>query len=501
MIEPDATTPRPKKATWLVPLVAYFVLHGVLRLVLSDTLDLDEAEQMLLSQEVRLGYNMQPPLYTWLQTAFFAVLGRSVLGLTTLKNLLLLSTYLFTYGAARQLGLSSKYAIGAALSLLMIPQVAWESQRDLSHSVLATTCGAALFFLLFLKLRKPSGDRWVFPALGLVVGCGLMAKYSFAFPVVAVAATCLAVRPAREALMKPALGWSVLVCLVVVAPHGAWLAGEFHATAQACVEQVSRGPQEWAWHVSLLELLKAVVLFLSPFWLVFLACFGRRLAGSAPGERGGLPSWVLPWFHGYGAVLLASLVGVLLALGGTSFQDRWLLPMLCISPAYAFAAVQSKGGTPARSDRPFAAFATVAALLATAVIAATVVRVLLPDLTGEGTRFNMPYDQVAETVRETFEPQAVLAGTNHIAGNLSHQLGRRVPVSSPEMVLEEIEDRTVLVVYTPRRRNDQALPAALEPLLSDRVPLASPVVRSFPYRHSRRDSLRLGFVEYSAPKR
>ena len=48
-------------------LLLYFGAQVVARLWVSDALELDEAEQVLWTQQLALGYGTQPPLYTWLQ--------------------------------------------------------------------------------------------------------------------------------------------------------------------------------------------------------------------------------------------------------------------------------------------------------------------------------------------------------------------------------------------------------------------------------------------------
>src|SRR5512133_574724 len=63
--------------------------HAVLRTVLSPTANLDEAEQLMLTQDWALGYGPQPPLYTWLQACVFQVFGVSIFSLAVLKNGLL----------------------------------------------------------------------------------------------------------------------------------------------------------------------------------------------------------------------------------------------------------------------------------------------------------------------------------------------------------------------------------------------------------------------------
>src|SRR5690606_3921831 len=100
------------------------------------------AEQALVSQRLRLGYGTQPPLYSWLQWILFQVFGLNLFALSALKNLLLFSTYASLFFLARPL-IGNGPAMAASASLLLFPQIAWESQRDLTHSVLLTALACA----------------------------------------------------------------------------------------------------------------------------------------------------------------------------------------------------------------------------------------------------------------------------------------------------------------------------------------------------------------------
>ena len=81
----------------------YFVLHTVIRVAFSDSLELDEAEQVLFGQWLEWGYSSQPPLYTWLQKAFFSLFGTSVLALALLKNGLLFILYATVFFIAHRI--------------------------------------------------------------------------------------------------------------------------------------------------------------------------------------------------------------------------------------------------------------------------------------------------------------------------------------------------------------------------------------------------------------
>jgi len=133
---------------FLFLLIGYFSLHILLRVLISDSLDYDEAEQALLGQWLLPGYTEQPPLYTWIQYFLFKVFGKNVFAISLLKNALLFLTYLFVYLSAARLLKDTRAAILTASSLLLIPQIAWESQRDMTLVVLVSWQRSTLFSFL-----------------------------------------------------------------------------------------------------------------------------------------------------------------------------------------------------------------------------------------------------------------------------------------------------------------------------------------------------------------
>ena len=135
-------------------LALYFGLHLISRVLVSPSLELDEAEQLLYLQALSLGYGFQPPLYTWLQALVFAFTGPGVFGLALLKAVLLWLTWWAMYKLAR-LFYKAKDALAIGLSLALFPQFLWESQRDLTHTVLLVAC-VALAWLAILSWHAKS---------------------------------------------------------------------------------------------------------------------------------------------------------------------------------------------------------------------------------------------------------------------------------------------------------------------------------------------------------
>jgi lipopolysaccharide core galacturonosyltransferase RgtB len=196
-------------------LLGYFALQVLIRTLLSASVDLDESEQVMLSQKFSWGYGSDPPLYVWLQMGFFAVFGRSVFALALFKDLLLLATYGFAYGSTRLLTRNHLCGAAAALSLLFIPHVVWESQRDLTHSVLASASSVAALFC-FLRAHESRRAGW-YVAFGLCCGVGLQAKYNFGLWAVGLLAAALTLPEFRGTVLsrRMLLGLAVGIALVL----------------------------------------------------------------------------------------------------------------------------------------------------------------------------------------------------------------------------------------------------------------------------------------------
>ena len=143
-------------------IVAYFAIQIIIRLLTSSIVVLDESEQIMLSQYFSLGYNEQPPLYTWLQMGVFKVFGISVFGLSLLKNILLCLTYLYMYKLGLLLLNDKLKASLGALSLMLIPQLVWDAQVDQTHTVLLTTATTlTLYYFFKIAIENASVSNFI----------------------------------------------------------------------------------------------------------------------------------------------------------------------------------------------------------------------------------------------------------------------------------------------------------------------------------------------------
>lgn len=322
----------PSAARWLLALAVYLGAQVLARLWTGEALELDEAEQVLWTQRLALGYGAQPPLYTWLQRGVFELVGVSVLGLTLLKHALLASTYLFTFAAARKLMPTSLAALASA-SMLLIPQIGWESHRDLTHTVACTTMAAAAWWAVLALRERPTPIR--FAALGLAVGLGVLAKYSFAGVALALWVALVAAADTRWLALHRGMALAVVVAAAVVAPHALWLVANLTPATGGTLDKMG-ATAALPWGTGALRglgrLALATVSFLTPLWIVLAALFVRRgwRDDVVPGAGCGLT-------RRYLAAVFASLIALVVAGALTQVKPRWLQPLLFVAPLSFFA--------------------------------------------------------------------------------------------------------------------------------------------------------------------
>ena len=333
------TAPLRRFNVWLC-LALYFGAQLVCRVLVSPALELDEAEQVLWSQRLALGYGTQPPLYTWLQWALFQLFGASVVSLALLKNLLLACTYGCVFLAGRML-MPAPLAALAAASMLLLPQIGWESSRDLTHSVLLTTLAAATLYLTLALLERPRPALYLL--LGATAGLGFLAKYSYGLFLLALVLALLTGRDTRAVVRSPWTLAAMLIALLIVTPHGLWLIEHWPQVTESTMAKLEGSPTSGraaAVARGLLSLVAAIAGFLWPWALAMGLLFGAALrAGRNPRAALAARSWdPLALWRRYVLVLAVLFVAMVLVAEVTHFKDRWMQPFLFCVPLMVFSA-------------------------------------------------------------------------------------------------------------------------------------------------------------------
>jgi len=382
-------------------LALYFAGQAVIRLAFPHALESDEAEQVLWSQWLTIAYPTQPPLYTWLFIGLNRLTHAPIWTLALLKNALLLVLYLSVLQAGRRLFADPLRPVLATAALFLIPQIAWESQRDLTHSVLAMALAARLFVVTLDLLRRTA---WASLRWGVLAGSVARDQAEWlVFPVRREHRGRRDDAPRRGARSpRPGLGDggprrcpSLLALPASPLEATVALRSDAHATLGA----------------SLQSLALATISFVLPFLLVWTLCF-RPWPAKAPTLR-------QPFrFSIYFGVLLVTLGLWAWALGMPQFKDRWLQPLLFLLPVWAFSLTgeHAIGAVRARS------YLMLCGASAVSIVLLMPLRILLGPSLGEPNRMNLDYPALATRLEAAGAQHARIVTADPLsAGNLKLQ--------------------------------------------------------------------------------
>ncbi|MDB5748936.1 MAG: hypothetical protein JWP72_3784 [Massilia sp.] len=317
---------------FLLVLTVYFLLQVVLRVTSPAVLDLDESESILTFQHLQAGYGSQPPLYAWLQWLMFSLFGINILALSVQKNLLLFCTYLAMFYTARSLiGIGG--AIVVAASLVLFPQIGWESQRDLTHSALMTCMAALTLWCYVGLLRHPAKMRYAL--FGLLIGLGLQSKYNFAMFALGLLAASLLVREHRQALWNRNVWIAVAMLMLSLAPHGLWLLDHLDLATSATRAKMNGQNASYSGNVArgLGSMVSATFLFATPLWIVYCWIYWRH-RDLAQARLDSPQARFFLWFY---LAAFACVTALVLSGELANIKDRWMQPVLFLLPLAFFA--------------------------------------------------------------------------------------------------------------------------------------------------------------------
>ncbi len=390
----------------LIVALVYFLLHFCLRLWVSPALERDEAEQAVLAQHFALGYGTQPPLYTWLQMLFFAIFGTHLATLLFFKTTLLFLLTVFFFLIAKETLLDEELAMLATASLAFLPQIAWEGQRDLSHTVLATTMGTALLFSFFCFYNKPSFGRSII--LGLCMGLGFLSKYNIVFLQAGLALATLATPQARRLLLehKNHVKTIALTAFCVILPHLVWLLLH-HFESQALIKEIGIQNTAIAPWKSMVEAFYTLFLFLTPFWFFFSVSFFKNIHLRFTTSKSRL----------LGSALLAcffTLEVFMVVAGMIKLKPRWFDPLFFAMPIVFFAFVHKPLATWSKK-----LYLGIFILTITGYLIGMPARVILSQNHGRFEELNAPVDQWVQAIAAAgFKKGLIIAESQWLAGNL-----------------------------------------------------------------------------------
>ncbi|WP_245256517.1 ArnT family glycosyltransferase [Bartonella tamiae] len=195
----------------------YFVFQIIYISFISQGAGLDDAELASNVSFWTWGYGgSQPPLYTWLAFGLTKIFGLSLAVLQVLKFSLLASTFFAVYIGLRLLYVKPTVAAAAMLGLFLLPQIGWESQRALTHSIMGTAGSAWSFAAFAFFWRKPNYLRGVI--FGITMACAILGKYNGTLFLIALLGGAFLCLPFRSCLKTRWFLSSLVVTFICLLP-------------------------------------------------------------------------------------------------------------------------------------------------------------------------------------------------------------------------------------------------------------------------------------------
>lgn len=468
----------------LLGVALYLILHVALRLLISDGLYFDEAEQQLLATRFAWGYHAQPPLYTWLQMLFIAALGHSPLAFLALKYFIALLVFAITYQVAKVLLKSEGAAIAATLSLVFFPEIGWEWLRERTHLILATFFCAATA-LVFLRLaEKATTVRYLL--FGLAAGLGLLAKYNYAVFLAAFCAAGLAAREYRHLFYDRRMILSALTAAAVILPHAIWVIFNFTEIRGMVAAKIEAGGPGGAVSAALMVLFKSALAALPALLAV------RLLAGPFRFSRNVLqnnPALKLFSYYFLFVVIIMTAGG--LATGGGHFKTRWAQPFFVFLPIYLLLLPEV--------ERRTARISPAAAALAVVFLVVFHARTVFGPAFGHYNRANDPLREIsAHLPREAHD---VVAANHYLGGNLSLWLqDKRIFTAVPGFRPGVLDAAGTVLVWNATVNGSP--PAELLAFARERgfdPEKTAPLYLRHPYRYSADRDFKLGVLRLYCP--
>lgn len=334
-------------ASVLVYCLTQIVVMALLSHFAGTGVGVDDSEQLMEMRFLAAGYgSSQPPLYTWLAMLAASAVGTSVLALKIVKYGLLAAGLAAYFTAIRRLGYSNRTAAAGMFGLLLFPQIFWEMQHALTHSV-AIFCFTSVLLLALVEVEKRrSAVAYAF--FGLATAAAMLSKYNIVIFLAALFLASLSVRETREAIFDRRFAISVIVAILACLPTLYWSLTHLedllaHRDGLGVAEGGSVAKTAL---LGIRRLANAIVNFAGLPVAIFAVAYGLAIRKrTEPLQPVRWPEKLL-----WRAIVLGLvvMVTVVLAAGITQFRDRWMLPIFILLPAalaMRFEAMGQRGRT------------------------------------------------------------------------------------------------------------------------------------------------------------
>ena len=358
----------------------YCLLHFMLRVLISPSMELDESEQFL---QVTAPYiSPQPLLYTFIVKAVSLLSGQIFISIIVVKYATLLAFYLFFYWLARTYW-SARESLVITASLTLFPTYSYEFVRDLSHSILASVFAivAALAYSKRLSSPRAAVSFYLVAALCL----GTFSKYVFVFFLLALVFSDSIVKERWKAMSSGRR----LLCISLLSLSAISFIILLDSDALPFLRKIlniaHQGDLAFGEPLRVSNLLFKAFMEVLIFGAVFLLFFRRHVS-----MRYGQDFPAVRFFRSLAAMATLIPLATILLLRLGQFRARWLAPVMFSIPLALFSLVDLK-----KNRRLTNLFGYFCLVIAISIFLIRALIGLTPDLIGKKERVHIPFESVS----------------------------------------------------------------------------------------------------------
>jgi hypothetical protein len=301
----------------------------------------------LLQGHLAGGYQLRnPPLYEWLLWGIQQLVGPGQLSYLVLRYALIAATGLLFYAALLRTVPSRRLAAAFSLSLVLFYWFGWEIHHSVSHSLALLAASLGLFIAALSYAERPTAASAFL--LGLIVGLGLMAKWSFLLVVLSLG-LALAITPESRRIYRDPQTLIVLVgAALPILPFLLWLDSIDPGLVGSRAVPSGRGLSTERSLQGALVFFTGIPLVFLP-WIAFVLFFSWRFP-NIPRSSPALPERVAIRLAGLTAIATLAIMALLLLVaiatgaalfGVTRFAIHYLFPF-CLFAALALSGLAAQ---------------------------------------------------------------------------------------------------------------------------------------------------------------
>jgi len=264
-----------------------------------------------------------------------------------------------------------------------MPSFAWHMHQGFTHTILlGFSIAMTLHAVLRIRTHSSAAD---YLYLGLALGIGIMAKYSFLLFMIPFVLASFSVKEYREVIFKTRLFITISVIAVITAPHILWLTQNYQEVFISIDQKLLITQDDLLLQriASLQEFIISAAAFVTP-WIIIIAIFSGKKLFSSCSNKHYPATQLLSRFY-----LIIIITTLLLSLFFVMphFKVRWFHPLMMLFPLWWLSYIETN--TPP-SKKLLRWIGSLTVMISVSILIVRLVQVTIGPELGHYSRLNRP---------------------------------------------------------------------------------------------------------------